>query len=105
MGSTGVQTSTAMASSSLAFPYKQTRAHEIWALRWCPCIQRRSREGEGRSTATFTLAVDLPEALRAPVTVLLWLGIGCEVERMSRSEGVEWGVNGRQEEVSRGASS
>jgi hypothetical protein len=31
-----------------------------------------------------------------------WFCLGYQVEKMSRSEGVEWRVSGRQEEVSRG---
>jgi hypothetical protein len=54
-------------------------------------MQKRSKEGEERSTATFTPVVDLPEVMRAPAMVLLRLGVGCEVEKVSRSEGVEWG--------------
>jgi hypothetical protein len=34
-----------------------------------------------------------------------WFCLGYQVEKMSRREGVEWRVSGRQEEVSREASS
>jgi hypothetical protein len=83
--------STAMASSSLASPVNKQGRVRSGHRDGVPCIQRRSREEEGRSTATSTPAVNLPEALRAPATVLLRLGVGCEVEKVSRSEGVEWG--------------
>jgi hypothetical protein len=38
-----------------------------------PSIQRRSREEEGRSTATFSLAVDLPEGSGSPAMDLMRL--------------------------------
>jgi hypothetical protein len=64
--------------------------------------ETREKAGEtARSMATFTLAIDLREALRAPAMILLRLR--CGGARRVRESGV--GVTGRQEEVSRGASS
>jgi hypothetical protein len=47
----------------LWFSCKQMRAVSSRCQGGVPCMQRRSREGEERSTATFPLVFDLPEAL------------------------------------------
>jgi hypothetical protein len=47
----------------LRFSCKQTRAVSSRCQGGVPCMQRRSREGEEWSTATFPLVVDLPDAL------------------------------------------
>jgi hypothetical protein len=55
---------------SLSFPVIK-RVHVRSRCRGgVPCIQRRSGEGEERSTTTSTSIVDLLEALRAPTVVL-----------------------------------
>jgi hypothetical protein len=47
----------------LRFSYRQMRAVRSRCRGGVPCMQRRSREGEERSTATFSLVVDLPKDL------------------------------------------
>jgi hypothetical protein len=49
--------------------------------------------------ATSTSSMAIYPKLR---TLRRWFCLGYQVEKMSRSEGVEWRVSGRQEEVSRG---
>jgi hypothetical protein len=57
---------------------------------WCPCIQRRSREGEEWSTATSSSVVDLPKALVSFdggfASVARWKGLLSEREW----SGEEW---------------
>jgi hypothetical protein len=66
VGSAGVQASTATVSSSSASPVKEQGRVRSGHRGDSASMQTRSREGEERSTATFSLADDLPEGSSSP---------------------------------------
>jgi hypothetical protein len=65
-GSAGVQASTATTLSSSASPVKEQGHVRSGRRDDGASMRTRSREGEERSTATFSLADDLPEGSGAP---------------------------------------
>jgi hypothetical protein len=67
-GSAGVQASTATTSSSSASPVKEQGRVRSGHRGDGASMRTRSREGEERSTVTFSLADDLPEGSGSPAT-------------------------------------